>query len=136
MAFENRLVVLVNKDIEIGVAMNAVGHVSLALGAVLGKEQIHLQQYKDKSQNIWPISGMPYIMLKGKSKEIYKAISAAKDAGILQISFVETMTGGSYEEQLLRTSQNFEEDHNYIAAALYGKLETVKEITKKFSLYK
>ena len=136
MTFENKLVAIVNKDIEVGVALNAIAHASLALGAILGKESLYLQEYKDSSNNNWPISGMPYIILRGKSGEIYKAIVAAKAESILQIAFTETMTGGTYIEQLQKTFNMQQQDHLYYGALLFGPTPIVSKITKKLSLYR
>ena len=48
MSFENKLVALVNKDIDVGVAMNAVAHMAIGLGAHLGKDILRLNDYQDK----------------------------------------------------------------------------------------
>ena len=137
MNFENKLVVIVNKDIDIGVAMNAVAHLSLAIGTILGKDALFIKEYKDASGNNWPISGAPYIILRGKSGEIRKSIIAAKEADVMQIAFTETMIGGdAYTEELERTAKLSQEEHSYYAAVLFGPWETVSQITKKFSLYK
>ncbi len=136
MSFKNKLVAIVNKDADVGVAMNAIAHASLALGASFGKEEMYLQDNIDANGNVWPMSGMPYIILRGKSGEIRKAVLAAKAEGVTQLAFVETMTGGTWQEQVERTSKVSEDDHIYFAAILYGPWETVSQITKRFSLYK
>ena len=95
-----------------------------------------MQEYKDASDNNWLMSGMPYIILRGKSGEIRKAILSAKEANIMQLAFTETMTCGTYQEQLERTSQVTQEEHVYYGAVLFGPWDAVSQITKKLSLYK
>ena len=137
MSFENKLVAIVNKDIEIGVAMNAIAHMTLGLGAHVGKEPLRLDCYQDKEGNSYPnISQMPFIILKGKSGEIRKTLQAAKEQNVVYGAFLNTMTGGTYEEQLANTAATPEDQLIYYGAVLFGPWETVSQITKKLSLYK
>ncbi len=137
MSFENKAVVLVNKEIETGVAMNAIAHMVLGLGAQLDPELLRLNDYQDKEGNIYPnISQMPIMILRGKSSEIRKAVSHAKEQSIKFGVFIHTMTGGTYQEQLDNTLQTSEDQLVYYGAVLFGPWDEVSRITKRFSLYK
>jgi len=137
MSFENKLVALVNKDIDIGVAMNAVAHMAIGFGAQLNNEILQLNDYKDKEGNIYPnISQMPFMILRGKSNEIRKAIQGAKEHTVQYSVFTNTMTGGTYVEQLENTLQTPEEQLVYYGAILFGPWDLVSQLTKRFSLYK
>ena len=69
MSFENKLVAIVNKKIEVGIAMNAIAHMTVGLGAQLNNEVLRLNNYQDKEGNIYPnISQIPFT---SKAKQLY-----------------------------------------------------------------
>lgn len=47
--FQNKLVAVVNKQIETGVVMNAVAHMCLGFGAHMGSTDLHLMDYKQRN---------------------------------------------------------------------------------------
>ena len=50
--------------------------------------------------------------------------------------FLNTMTGGTYIEQLENTQKSREEDLSYYGCVLLGPWEDVSLLTKRFSLWK
>jgi hypothetical protein len=136
MTFENKLVAIVNKKIDVGVAMNAIAHITIGLGAQLNNEALRLNDYMDKDGNKYPnISQMPFMILRGKSGEIRKAVNLAKEENMKIGVFTDTMTGGTYQEQLDRTLVTPEVELTYYGAVIFGSWDRVSEITKRFSLY-
>lgn len=137
MTLTHKLVAIINKDLPTGVALNALAHITIGLGANLGETALLLDTYKDKDGNIYPnISQMPFIILRAKSGEIRKTVKAIREANIVHGVFLNTMTGGTYKEQLLNTSQTPEEQLIYYGCVLFGPIDQVNAFTKKFSLWR
>lgn len=137
MTFENKLVAVLNKDVEQGVVMNALAHMTIGLGANIGTGLLRLDTYVDNNNNSYPhISQIPFIILRGKNGEIRKTVSSAREKNIAHTVFLNTMTGGTYVEQLERTKNSSEEALIYYGCVLFGPWDMVSEMTRKLSLWK
>ncbi len=136
--FENKLVAVLNKNVEIGVLMNALAHMSFGLGAsVENKEKCRLTNYKDADDGDHSnVSEMPFIVLRANSNKIRNVRKAAIENDIQHVNFTQTMTIGTFKEQIERSAQTKEEDMEYYGIVLFGDWNKVSEITKKFSLWK
>lgn len=136
--FQNKLIAVVNKKIEIGTLMNAIAHMSLGFGAHTGPSELHLMDYKNAEGFIYPnISKMPFIILKeDNSNKIEKLLMAAKEAGILYSVFTNTMTEGTWEDQEAKTLATKPEEIIYYGIVLFGPKEIVTNLTKKLSLFR
>ena len=134
--FKKKLVAVMNEKIETGVILNALGHICLAFGSEIGKEELHLGDYTDADGGVHVSSKMPFIILKSNSNKIRALRQAALAMGIQCVDFINTMTGDTYVEQLERTKQTKEEDLIYYRIVLFGDWDKVAELTRKFSLWK
>jgi hypothetical protein len=135
--FENKLVAVMNEKIEPGVIMNALAHMCIGFGPEIGNEALRLTNYIDADGGSHPnISEMPFMILKANSNKIRALRQAALKEGIKCVDFTDTMTIGSYAEQLERTKQTKEADLIYYGVVLFGNWDKVSELTRKFSLWK
>lgn len=135
--FEHKLVAVMNKGIESGVIMNALAHTSIAFGAKLEKEKLHLVDYIDKDSHIYPdISKMPFIILRENSNKIRSLYQQAVAQNIPHSVFTNTMTEGGWEEQVARTASSHQDDLVFYGIVLFGDYATITDMTKKFSLWR
>jgi hypothetical protein len=132
-----KLVAVISDKLEAGTAMNALAHMSLGLGSLLGTDEAMMCDYKDADGVSHPaISAYPYIILSGRPNKIRQAVELAKAQNIQAVDFINTMTNGSYAEQLERTKLTVNQDLEFYGAVFYGEVAAVSELTRKFSLYK
>lgn len=133
-----RFIAVLNKKIEIGKLMNALGHMSagLAGGSGLPQEMCFLH-YEDKNGGKHPsISHFPFIVLKAdNSNQIRTVRNEAMKRGIIFSDFTSTMTIGTSEEQVNNTKNTPELELEYYGICLFGETEILREFTKKFSLF-
>jgi hypothetical protein len=135
--FENKLVAVMNEKIEPGVIMNALAHMCIGFGSDIGKEPLRLTNYIDADGGSHPnISEMPFMILKANSNKIRTLRQAAIEAEIKCVDFTNTMTVGTYLEQIERTKQTKEADLIYYGVVLFGNWDKISELTRKFSLWK
>ncbi len=137
MSFKHKLAAVMNEKVEPGTIMNALAHMCIGFGAHLGTHPLRLSNYQDADGNSHPnISEMPFIILKANSNKIRILRQVAYESGIKFIDFTDTMTVGTYVEQLERTKQTKEENLVYYGIVLFGEWDIVTQLTKKFSLWK
>src|SRR3990167_5481058 len=135
--FQNKLVAVLNKSIEPGKVMNALAHMCIGLGAAIGKGALRLTDYCDANGNSHPhISEIPFIILSENSNKIRKLRNEAIANRIVFNDFTDTMTIGTYQEQIERTLQVKDENLIYYGIVLFGDWNKVTELTRKFSLWR
>ena len=136
--FDKKLVAVMNENKETGAVMNALAHMSFGLGAsMIGKGECRLTDYKDADGNSHKnISEMPFIVLKANSNKIRNLRKAAIENSVQYVDFTNTMTIGTYIDQIKASAETKEEYMEYYGIVLFGSWDKVTELTKKFSLWK
>lgn len=134
-----RFVAVLNKKIEPGRLLNALGHMAAGLGGGSGKAtEMRLAEYVDKDGGIHPkISDYPFIVLRADNSDQIRTVrQAALSRGIPFTDFTDKMTVGTAHEQHQTMESTPEAALEYYGICLFGPTDTLREFTKKFSLFK
>ena len=135
----HRFVAVMNKKIESGKLMNALGHMAAGITALVAdKELLRLDTYIDKDAGEHrSISDNPFIVLAAdNSNQIYTLRKTLQENNIPFNDFTSTMTIGTFAEQKQRTRETPELELEYYGICFFGPNEKLRELTKKFSLWK
>ncbi len=139
-ASKYKIVAVLNKSLEPGVALNAIAHMGAGLSASAPddlREKMSFIDFPDKDGiNHKSISALSLIVLKGTGGKVKTTRQAAVESGLHVIDFLETMTGDTYKEQLEKTSSTSFNDLNYFGIMMFGEKEKIDPITNKLSLWR
>lgn len=133
-----RFIAILNKKVETGKLLNALGHMTAGLVGGSGRaEEMCFLQYEDQDGGKHPnISHFPFIVLKAEnSNKIRKVREEAIARGIPFTNFTSTMTVGTSQEQQDATKNAPEEELEYYGICLFGETGVLREFTGKFSLF-
>ncbi len=140
MNYEDKKIVgIIATNVEASVALNVIGHLSIAIGkysddAIMGKPII-----TDKSGvNHMGISKFPFIITKVKPGKLKNAIEKAKsNPNLLVADYPRDMLDTRTDEELVASISSKDNDKlEYLGAIVYGDTNDVNEITGKFQLWK
>lgn len=134
-----RFIAVLNKKIEMGRLLNALGHMTAGLVAKVGdNDSLCFLEYRDGDDGVHPyISHFPFIVLRAdNSNKIRKARDEAISRELPFTDFTDTMTVGTSEAQVKATAERAASELEYFGLCLFGETEILKEFTGKFSLYR
>jgi len=134
-----KFVAVINKKVEPGRARNALGHMAAGLGnGYPDKQALAFDNYTDKDGSQHKsISDNPFIVLKADNgKQIRTLRNALIEKNIYFVDFIDTMIEGTAQEQKNRTKQTHETNLDYYGICFFGENEELRELTKKFSLWR
>lgn len=135
-----KMVALINKRIDTGVALNALAHGVAACVNLIGDEgraSLKFMDFVDGDGEVYPsISARSFIILRGTDGDIRKVRQRAIEAGLPAVCFTHTMTGQTYIEQLGHTKATPSKDLTFYAIVLVGRRDVLNPITGKYSLWR
>ncbi len=135
----HKFVAVLNKKIESGKLMNALGHMAAGLGVSFPvKELMRFDSYFDKNGGEHPnISYNPFVILSAdNSNQIRTLRNMLLEQNIPFTDFTNTMTVGTFVEQKLKTSETPELELEYYGICFFGEKNKLSQLTKKFSLWR
>lgn len=140
MNYEDKKIVgIIATNVDAPVALNVIGHLSIAIGKYSEKDIMGKPVITDKSGiNHMGISKFPFIITKVKPGKLKTAIKKAKNnPNLLVADYPKDMLETRTDEELVAQISTKETDKlEYLGAIIYGNTKDVNEITGKFQLWK
>ena len=140
MNYEDKKIVgIIASNVEPSVALNVIGHLSVAIGKYSDKEIMGQPFITDKTGvNHLGISKFPFIITKVKAGKLKNAIDMAKcNPNLLVADYPKDMLETRTDDELIESISGKENDKlEYLGAVIYGDTKDVNEITGKFQLWR
>ena len=140
MNYEDKKIVgIIASNVEPSIALNVIGHLSIAIGKYSDNEIMGQHTITDKSGiNHLGISKFPFIITKVKAGKLKTTIDIAKsNPNLLVADYPKDMLDTRTDNELVASISGKENDKlEYLGAIIYGNTKEVNEITGKFQLWR
>lgn len=136
---DKKIVAIIASNVEPAVALNVIGHLSIAIGKYSDNEIMGKSTITDKSGiSHLGISKFPFIITKVKAGKLKATIDIAKNnPKLLVADYPKDMLDTRTDDELVESISGKEKDKlEYLGAIIYGDTKDVNEITGKFQLWR
>ena len=136
--FSKKITIVVKKDLETWQVLNTVGHVSAYFGNQLKDEFDTGKYFLTKDEVRHPRNSQyPIVVLTASSSDLYPLIQEVRKQNLSTINFIRDMIETSDDSELDdRIGAQNDKDLDYIGVGIFGSKDILKELTKKFKLWK
>jgi len=134
-----KVVAVLASTLEVGIAMNVLGHLCVAIGAYAEKDLMGRPVLSDASgTNHVGIGRHAVIITKVKPSRLRQFIEEARaQKGLLLVDFPQEMLDTRHDDDLASSMQaKPEREMNYLGAIVYGDTPTLQALSGKFMLWK
>jgi hypothetical protein len=134
-----KVVALLSETLEPGIAMNVVGHLSMAIASAAGPEIMGRSPLVDGSgtQHLG-ISRYAIVIKKAKPAQVRQAVELARGVpGLLVADFPGPMLETGHDDELAAALAGAAEPGlTYLGAMVYGESAAVDSVCRKYSLWR
>jgi len=134
----NRAIIVLNKELEGWKLTNTIAHISAYLGAQLGDDKLRSRdKFSLQDGEINANSQYPMISMTAKPGQMYNLLKRVEEENLPHLAFTEEMIEHNDDSKLSEEYENKSKDElDYLGIGFFGDNEKLKELTKKFGLYK
>jgi hypothetical protein len=131
-----RYAIALNAKHELGVRLNALGHVAVGLAHLAPAGGQRMRRFADNSRLfVGLMSDDPLIVLSARNgQHLRQAHAEALERNVVHNVFVIDMKDGEPEAQQLSVSSALHTDLEYVAFGCWGETSALRELTRRFSL--
>ncbi len=136
--FSSKIILVVRKDLEAWQIANTIGHISAYLGKELTDKFDTGETFVSKDGVNYPRNSQyPIIIKRAKSNEqLHNLMEKVREASVLYHCFIREMIEHKNDSDLQNALNNkTDTEVEYLGVGVFGKIEEVEKLTKKFGLW-
>lgn len=137
--FGKKMVIVLNKEITDWRLTNTIGHISAYLGNKIKQDEFATRDsFTTKGDTtIHANSQYAIVTLTAKPGQMFNLLEKIKQTNLPHLAYVQEMTETTDDEQLQALlADKRPEELLYLGIGIFGDIEEVDNLTKKFSLFK
>lgn len=137
----HKFAIVLNEKSPAGKLLSATGQIAMSLyGDATPEQRLNMSFIpflNPDGNSLITVSTCSFVILKGNANQIFILFSKAREQGLLSALFTSTMSFNGIEEDLIQKTANTPLDQvEPYGLGLFGKIEELAPLTKKFSVFK